>query len=71
MGLRLRRRVAERLADRASDGDIVVMHDGHHANPRADRQRTVMATAGLIPRLKARGFRFGNLCEARETMRDN
>jgi hypothetical protein len=39
------------------------MHDGHHVNPRADRQRTVSATAELIPLLKARGFRFGNLCE--------
>ena len=57
-------RLARRLADRASDGDIVVMHDGHHVNPRAERQRTVAATAELIPRLKARGFRFGNLCEA-------
>ena len=57
-------RLARRLADRASDGDIVVMHDGHHTNPRADRQRTVQATAELIPLLKARGFRFGNLCEA-------
>jgi peptidoglycan/xylan/chitin deacetylase (PgdA/CDA1 family) len=54
--------LARRLADRASDGDIVVMHDGHHVNPRADRQRTVAATAELIPRLKARGFQFGNLC---------
>jgi peptidoglycan/xylan/chitin deacetylase (PgdA/CDA1 family) len=56
-------RLARRLADRASDGDIVVMHDGHHANPRADRRRTVQATAELVPLLKARGFRFGNLCE--------
>ncbi len=57
-------KLAARLAARASDGDIVVMHDGHHDNPRADRRRTVAATADLIPRLKARGFRFGNLCEA-------
>jgi peptidoglycan/xylan/chitin deacetylase (PgdA/CDA1 family) len=58
--------LARRLADRASDGDIVVMHDGHHVNPRADRQRTVSATAELIPLFKARGFRFGNLCEVVE-----
>jgi chitooligosaccharide deacetylase len=57
-------KVAGRLAGRASDGDIVVMHDGHHENPRADRQRTVSATAELIPLLRAKGFRFGNLCEA-------
>jgi chitooligosaccharide deacetylase len=55
-------RLAERLAARASDGDIVVMHDGHHENPRADRRATVEATARLIPLLRDRGFQFGRLC---------
>jgi peptidoglycan/xylan/chitin deacetylase (PgdA/CDA1 family) len=54
--------LARRLAEKASDGDIVVMHDGHHENPRADRQATVETTARLIPLLQARGFRFGRLC---------
>ena len=27
-----------RLASRASDGSVVVMHDGDHKNPRADRR---------------------------------
>ena len=31
-------RLASRLAKRASDGSIVVMHDGHHKNPRSDRR---------------------------------
>jgi chitooligosaccharide deacetylase len=57
-------RLASRLAGRASDGDIIVMHDGHHKNPRAERTHTVTATADLVPRLKARGFRFGELCAA-------
>ncbi len=56
--------LAERLARRAGDGDIVVIHDGHHVDPRADRQRTVATTARLIPRLRARGFTFGSLCDA-------
>ena len=55
-------RLAARLAAKASDGDIVVMHDGHHDDPRADRQRTVLATRDLIPLLRARGFEFGRLC---------
>jgi chitooligosaccharide deacetylase len=55
-------KLASRLAARASDGSIVVMHDGHHKNPRADRVRTVDATASMVPLLKQRGFRFGNLC---------
>jgi chitooligosaccharide deacetylase len=57
-------RLASRLAGRASDGSIVVMHDGHHVDPRADRDRTVAATAALIPRLRQRGFTFRSLCSA-------
>jgi peptidoglycan/xylan/chitin deacetylase (PgdA/CDA1 family) len=56
--------LAQRLARRASAGDIVVMHDGHHANPRADRRYTVEATRDLVPALRARGFEFGTLCES-------
>jgi len=55
-------RLAARLAGRASDGSIVVMHDGHHKNPRAERGRTAETTARLIPLLRARGFEFGTLC---------
>lgn len=55
-------RLSRRLAARASDGDIIVMHDGHHVNPRADRRHTVEATAALVPRLRQRGFLFGRLC---------
>src|SRR5690606_10710450 len=55
-------RLAGRLAARGSNGSIIVMHDGHHKDPPADRQRTVEATIELIPLLRQRGFRFGNLC---------
>jgi peptidoglycan/xylan/chitin deacetylase (PgdA/CDA1 family) len=56
-------RLAERLAKRASAGDIVVLHDGHHVNPVADRTYAVEATRRLIPELRARGFQFGVLCD--------
>ena len=56
--------LAARLARRASPGDIIVMHDGHHVNPRADRRYAVDATARLIPALHARGYSFGRLCES-------
>ena len=55
--------VARRLSRRASDGDIIVMHDGHHVDPRPDRRYAVEATALLVPALRARGFAFGALCE--------
>ena len=57
-------KLAARLARRASAGDIVVMHDGHHADPTADRRYTVEAARRLIPALRARGFDLGRLCES-------
>lgn len=54
--------LATRLTGRVSDGDIVVIHDGHHENPRADRGYAVAATAQLVPALRDRGFRFGRIC---------
>jgi chitooligosaccharide deacetylase len=54
--------LARRLARRASPGDIVVMHDGHHIDPEADRRYAVEATRELIIAMHARGFVFGSLC---------
>ncbi|HEY8548714.1 MAG TPA: polysaccharide deacetylase family protein [Vicinamibacterales bacterium] len=62
-----RRRTADeivpRLVGRASDGDIVVIHDGHHKDRGADRQYAVETVRRLVPELRARGFRFGNVCD--------
>jgi peptidoglycan-N-acetylglucosamine deacetylase len=57
------RSLAQRLVRRVSRGDIVVMHDGHHVNPAADRTYAVEATRQLIPALTERGFGFGRLCQ--------
>ena len=51
-----------RLAKRASPGDIMVIHDGHHQNPRADRRYAVETVDALIPTLREKGFRFGTIC---------
>ena len=51
-----------RLADRASPGDIIVIHDGHHVNPRADRDYAIETVDRLIPELRAKGFEFGTIC---------
>ncbi len=56
--------LAARLARDASDGSIIVIHDGHHVNPRADRRYAIEAVKLLIPRLRARGFAFGTLCDS-------
>jgi peptidoglycan/xylan/chitin deacetylase (PgdA/CDA1 family) len=52
----------ERLVERASAGDIIVMHDGDESAPLRDQRHTVDATARLIPALEARGIRFGTVC---------
>ena len=57
-------RLAARLARKASDGDIIVIHDGHHVNPRADRRHAAETVRILAPQLRARGFQFKGLCEA-------
>jgi peptidoglycan-N-acetylglucosamine deacetylase len=56
------RDIASRLARRASAGDVVVIHDGHHENPRADRRHAAETVRLLAPMLGERGFRFGALC---------
>lgn len=51
-----------RLAGGADNGDIIVIHDGHHKNPRADRRYAVETVDRLIPELRKRGFEFGTIC---------
>ena len=55
-------RLAPRLVRKASDGDIIVIHDGHHKDPRADRRHAADTVRRLVPPLKARGFSFKPLC---------
>jgi peptidoglycan/xylan/chitin deacetylase (PgdA/CDA1 family) len=57
-------RLAERFARKASSGDIIVIHDGHHKNPRADRRHAADTVRLLVPQLRSRGFTFMPLCGA-------
>jgi peptidoglycan/xylan/chitin deacetylase (PgdA/CDA1 family) len=56
------RAVAERLERKASPGDIIVIHDGHHKDPRKDRSHAGGAVRLLVPALRARGYTFVPLC---------
>jgi peptidoglycan-N-acetylglucosamine deacetylase len=56
-------RTTRRLTSKASAGDIIVIHDGHHKNPRADRRHTPETIQLMVPALKAKGFSFGRLCD--------
>jgi hypothetical protein len=58
--------VAPRLARKASAGDIIVIHDGDHVNPRADRRHAAEIVRRLAPLLRSRGFDFGTLCNGSE-----
>jgi peptidoglycan/xylan/chitin deacetylase (PgdA/CDA1 family) len=54
--------IVPRLVDRASPGDIIVIHDGHHADPTPDRRYAIETVDRLIPALRARGYAFGVIC---------
>jgi chitooligosaccharide deacetylase len=58
---------ARAAARKASAGDIIVIHDGHHVNPRADRRYAAETIRRLAPVLRSRGFAFGTLCHAGDT----
>lgn len=53
----------ERFARRARDGFIMVVHDGDHRHPRADRDHAAGTVEVLVPRLRERGFEFRTICE--------
>jgi peptidoglycan/xylan/chitin deacetylase (PgdA/CDA1 family) len=55
--------LVSRFAGRASPGDIIVIHDGHHKDPRAERGYAIETVDRLIPELRAEGFEFGRICD--------
>jgi peptidoglycan-N-acetylglucosamine deacetylase len=61
--------IASRLARRASAGDVVVIHDGHHEDAHADRRHAAETVRILAPMLEDHGFRFGALCDSTTTSR--
>lgn len=55
-------RVARQLLAHAGPGKIMVIHDGHHRNPRADRAYAIEATRTIVPELRRSGYTFRTLC---------
>lgn len=55
--------IVPRLLRRASDGFIVVVHDGHHEDPRAPRGYAAETVDLLVPALRDRGFELRTICE--------
>jgi peptidoglycan-N-acetylglucosamine deacetylase len=56
-------RVARQIVGRSSPGQIIVIHDGHHENPRADRRYAIDAAGRVIDGLRAKGYEFATFCE--------
>jgi peptidoglycan/xylan/chitin deacetylase (PgdA/CDA1 family) len=50
--------VFERLANRASNGAILCLHDGRGLDPRPDIGATVEAVRRLVPALLEQGYEF-------------
>jgi peptidoglycan/xylan/chitin deacetylase (PgdA/CDA1 family) len=56
-------RVASQVIAHAAPGKIIVIHDGHHVDPRADRRYAIGAARQIIDGLRARGYKFDTLCQ--------
>lgn len=57
-------RVAAQVLSHAAPGKIIVIHDGHHRNPQADRRYALEATRQIIDGLRAQGYEFATMCES-------
>ena len=53
--------IASRVLAHASPGRIVVIHDGHHRNPAADRRYAAPAVGLIVDGLRARGYEIARL----------
>lgn len=50
--------VERRVNQQMLGGDVILLHDGSHAEFGADRAQTVIATDRLIARYKSEGYEF-------------
>jgi peptidoglycan-N-acetylglucosamine deacetylase len=60
------RQTAQSIADhglKARGGDVILLHDGVHTEPRGDRSRSVAATRQILERLGADGYEFVTIPE--------
>jgi peptidoglycan/xylan/chitin deacetylase (PgdA/CDA1 family) len=56
-------RIAARVVRRAQGGDVILLHDGGHRDPDANRAQTVIATDRLIQRCREAGLEFVSVPE--------
>ena len=61
-----KRKTKENIAGRclkAREGDVILLHDGVHTEPQADRHKSVYATRQVVERLGAEGYEFVSIPE--------
>jgi len=50
--------IVRRVLAAARNGAIICLHDGRELEPRPNIEPTIQAVRGLVPVLKAEGYRF-------------
>lgn len=55
--------IERKVSRRIVGGNVVLLHDGGHANMGADRSQTVIATDRLLTRYKGDGYSFVTIPE--------
>jgi peptidoglycan/xylan/chitin deacetylase (PgdA/CDA1 family) len=55
--------IERKVTKQIRGGDVVLLHDGGHAQLGADRSQTVLATDHLLTRCKAEGYEFVTISE--------
>jgi peptidoglycan-N-acetylglucosamine deacetylase len=55
--------IERKVARQVHGGDVILLHDGGHLSPTADRSATVTATDRLIAKYKSEGYRFVTIPE--------
>lgn len=55
--------IDHKVSKQIRGGNVILLHDGSHKQPGADRSQTVIATDRLIAKKKPEGFQFVNIPE--------
>jgi peptidoglycan/xylan/chitin deacetylase (PgdA/CDA1 family) len=57
--------IEKKVVSQMRGGDVILLHDGGHRAPGADRAQTVIATENLIRQYKDEGWNFVTVEEMR------
>jgi peptidoglycan/xylan/chitin deacetylase (PgdA/CDA1 family) len=61
--------IEKKVVRQIRGGDVILLHDGGHRSPGADRAQSVIATANLIQRYNDEGWKFVTIEEMRAVSR--